>query len=237
VVAACAGAECVVSALNGLREVIIDRQNVLLEAAVRAGVPRFIPSDYAADFRATRPGDNRNFDLRREFMATADHAPIRVTSILSGAFMDLLGHEMPLLQPRIRRVLYWHDGDQRLDFTRKDDVAAYTAAAALDPTAPRILRIAGDSVSARDIASTVTTVSGRPWSALWVGSLGSLGLTIRIARFFAPAPGVPFPPWQGMQYLRDQFSGRAELTDLDNTRYAGIRWTSVREHVGALSLA
>jgi hypothetical protein len=217
--------------------VIIDRQSVLLEAAVRARVPRFIPSDYAADFRATRPGDNRDFDLRREFMSTADRAPIRVTSILSGAFMDMLGHEMPLLQPRIRRVLYWHDDDQRLDFTRKDDVAAYTAAAALDPTAPRILRIAGDSASARDIASAVTTVSGRRWSTLWVGSLGSLGLTIRLARRFAPSPGVPFPAWQGMQYMRDQFSGRAELTDLDNDRYPGIRWTSVREHLGSLAPA
>ena len=235
--AACAGAQCVVSALNGLREAIIDRQGVLLEAAVRAGVPRFIPSDYAADYRDTRPGDNRNFDLRREFRTIADRAQIRVTSILSGAFMDLLGHEMPLLQPRIRRVLYWHDGDQRLDFTRKDDVAAYTAAAALDPTAPRVLRIAGDSTSARDLASVVTSVSGRPWSTLWVGSLGSLGLTIRVARFVAPAPGVPFPPWQGMQYLRDQFSGRAELTHLDNDRYAGIRWTRVREHVASLALA
>jgi nucleoside-diphosphate-sugar epimerase len=42
---ACAGAACVVSALSGLREVIVEGQKRLLDAAVAAGVPRFIPSD------------------------------------------------------------------------------------------------------------------------------------------------------------------------------------------------
>jgi len=144
VAVACQGAECVVSALNGLHEVIIDRQGVLLDGAVKAGVPRFISSDYSADFTKTRAGDNRNLDLRREFMARADRAPIRVTSVLNGAFMDMLGAEMPIVQPRSCRVLHWGRADQLLDFTTKDDVAAYTAAAALDATAPRILRIAGD---------------------------------------------------------------------------------------------
>ena len=116
---ACAGATCVVSALNGVHEVMIDRQGVLLDAAVQADVPRFIPSDYSADFTQTTPGQNRNFDLRREFMARADKTPIKVTSILNGAFLDMLGAEMPIIQPRIHRVLYWHDADQLLDFTTR----------------------------------------------------------------------------------------------------------------------
>lgn len=42
-----------------------------------------------------------NFDLRRAFMARADQAPIRVTSIVYGAFLDMLGAEMPIIQPRL----------------------------------------------------------------------------------------------------------------------------------------
>ncbi|CAM3360665.1 hypothetical protein DESA109040_09430 [Deinococcus saxicola] len=152
------GVSCVVSALNGLRGVIVERQGALLDAAVAAGVPRLIPSDFSEDFTQTQPGDNRNLDLRRELMARADHAQIAVTSILNGAFMDMLGAEMPILQPGIRRVLYWHDADQPLDFTTKDDVAAYVAAAALDGTTPRFLKIAGDSLSARALAATMTEV-------------------------------------------------------------------------------
>jgi uncharacterized protein YbjT (DUF2867 family) len=231
---ACTGAACVVSAVNGVRDVMIGRQSVLLDAAVKAGVPRFIPSDFAADFTKTPPGRNRNFDLRREFMARVDAAPIKATSILNGAFLDMLGAEMPIIQPRIHRVLYWHDSDQILDFTTKDDVASYTAAAALDHTTPRILRIAGDRVSARDIAATMSSVSGERYRPLWAGTLGSLGVMIRIAKLVAPQPDAAFPPWQGMQYMRDQFSGRVALTNLDNGRYPGLAWTSVREHLAAL---
>ena len=231
---ACEGAACVVSALNGLHDVIVGRQGVLLDGAVRAGVPRFIPSDYSADFTRTRPGDNRNFDLRREFMARADRAPIKVTSVLNGAFLDMLGAEMPIIQPRIRRVLYWHDAGQRLDFTAKDDVAAYTAAAAMDDGTPRVLRIAGASVSARDIAAAMSEVSGERYRPLWVGTIGLLGAMIRIAKVVAPQPRAAFPPWQGMQYMRDQFSGRAKFIQLDNDRYPGLRWTTLREHLSTL---
>lgn len=232
--AALTDSACVISALNGLRSAIIDRQGVLLDAAVRAGVPRFIPSDYSADFTKTKPGLNRNFDLRRAFMARADAAQIKVTSILNGAFLDMLGAEMPIIQAGIRRVLYWHDADQPLDFTTKDDVAAFTAAAAMDPSTPRLLRISGDSVSARQIAALLTEVSGQRYRLQWVGSLGMLGGMIAIAKRIAPQPSDPFPAWQGMQYMRDMFSGNARLTPLDNARYAGLHWTSVREYLGRI---
>lgn len=32
-----------------------------------------------------------------------------------------------------------------------------------------------------------------------------------------------------MQYLRDMFSGRAEVESLDNGRYPGGAWTTVRD--------
>jgi nucleoside-diphosphate-sugar epimerase len=228
------GAACVVSALNGLREVIVDRQGILLDAAVKAGVPRFISSDYSADFTKTTPGDNRNFDLRRDFMARADQTPIQVTSILNGAFLDMLGAEMPIIQSGIRRVLYWGSADQLLDFTTKDNAATYVAAAALDDKTPRILRIAGDSVSARTIAQAMSAATGKRYQTLRAGGIGSLGVLIRVAKLVAPQPRAAFPPWQGMQYMRDMFIGRGKLHPLDNQRYPSIRWTSMREHVAAL---
>ncbi len=231
VAAALTGTTCVISALNGLREVIIGRQGVLLNAAVLAGVPRFISSDYSADFTKTTPGENRNLDLRREFMALADQAPIAVTSILNGAFLDMLGAEMPIIQTSIRKVLYWHDARQKLDFTMKDDVAAYVANAGLDDTTPRILRIVGDSVSADDIAVLLSKIEGRPYRTQWVGGLGVLGAMIAIGKRIAPQPGATFPPWQGMQYMRDMFSGNAKLKALDNDRYQGLTWTSVSQHL------
>jgi hypothetical protein len=224
-----------VSALNGLGEAIVGRQSRLLEAAVLARVPRFIPSDFSADFTKTQPGQNRNFELRREFMAIADRAPIAITSIFNGAFMDMLGAEMPLIQPRIRRVLYWQSADQLLDFTTKEDVAAYTAAAAFDPAAPRILRVAGDSLSARELAAIMSVVSDKHYRVQWVGTVGTLGVMIRLTKLVAPQSEATFPAWQGMQYMRDQFSGRAKLSPLDNARYPDIRWTSASNYLEHLA--
>src|SRR5687768_2272931 len=56
---ACTGGACVVSALSGLRDVIIDVQSNLLNAAVASGVPRFIPSDYCIDYTRLPVGHNR----------------------------------------------------------------------------------------------------------------------------------------------------------------------------------
>lgn len=230
--AAGVGASCVVSALNGLRDVIIDRQSVLIDAAARAGVPRFISSDFSSDYTRSEPGHNRNFDLRREFADLADHAPIAVTSIFNGAFMDLLGGEMPLIQPRLRSVLYWGSRDQPLDFTTRADTAAYTAAAALDDTTPRVLRIAGDTVTATDIAAAMTQLTGTTYRTRRAGTIGGLKVLIPLIRRLAPAKPDPiFPAWQGMQYALDMFSGTVQLRHLDNDRYPDLRWTSLLDRL------
>ncbi|SHI52849.1 Nucleoside-diphosphate-sugar epimerase [Roseomonas rosea] len=226
---ACEGAACIVSALNGLEHTIIGTQSVLLRAAVAAGVPRFIPSDFSLDFTRTTPGGNRNLDLRRAFHGLLDAAPIRATSILNGGFADMLAGEMPLILPRLGRVLYWNSPDQKLDFTAKDDVAAFTAEAALDDGTPRILRIAGSEASARDLARIATEVHGRAFTPTGLGGTRTLSAMIRAARILAPGKGQVFPPWQGLQYLRDMFSGQGKLTPLDNDRYPRLTWTTLRE--------
>jgi NmrA-like family len=137
---ACSGASCVVSALQGLQEVIVETQTVLLEGAIQAGVPRFIPSDYSIDFTKFPPGENRNLDLRRDFHKRLDKTSISATTIFSGAFADMLTGQMPLILFKLKRVLYWGDADQRMGFTTMDDTASFTASAALDPSTPRFCR-------------------------------------------------------------------------------------------------
>jgi nucleoside-diphosphate-sugar epimerase len=130
---ACDGAACVVSALAGLRDVIVDAQTALLNAAVSAHVPRFIPSDFAIDFYKMPDGNNRNLDLRREFSTRLDAAPIAATSILSGMFTHMLAGQAPFIVFGMHRVAYWENADQLMDFTTIEDTAEFTAAAALDP--------------------------------------------------------------------------------------------------------
>jgi nucleoside-diphosphate-sugar epimerase len=227
----CAGAVCVVSALAGPREVVIDVQKSLLDGAVEAGVPRFIASDYSLDFTGLVPGTNRNLDLRREFHAYLDQTPIAATTIFNGAFMELLTTDMPLIIYRFRRILYWGDPSVKMDFTTMDDAAEFTARAALDVKTPRFLRVAGDRVSARDIRDIMTDITGKNFRIFRAGSIGLLNIIIKIARFFFPAKNNLYPAWQGMQYMRDMKEGRAALVELDKDRYPGLAWTSVKEYL------
>ena len=226
---ACEGASCVVSALSGLHDVIVDAQTKLMTAAIDAGVPRFIPSDFAIDFTTMPAGGNRNLDLRREFHERLDAAPIAATSILNGMFADLLTGQAPFILFRFHRVVYWENADRKMDFTTMRDTASFTAAAALDDTTPRVLRIAGDVASARDLAAIASTVTGEQFKLVRAGGLGRLEKIIRIAQLVAPGKRDVYPPWQGMQYMHDMFDGRAKLEPLDNARYPGLGWTSIRD--------
>jgi uncharacterized protein YbjT (DUF2867 family) len=60
------GADVVVSAVQGGREVIVDGQINLLRAAAAAGVSRMIPSDFSVDLHRLDYGDNLFLDMRKE---------------------------------------------------------------------------------------------------------------------------------------------------------------------------
>lgn len=230
---ACIGASCVVSALAGLREVIIDTQKTVLDAAVAAGVPRFIPSDYSLDFTKLTPGENRNFDLRREFHEYLDTCSITATTIFNDTFADMLTGQMPLILFKQKLVLYWGNADHRMGFTTVDNTAEFTANAALDPSTPRFLRIAGDQISPREIKAVMIEVTGKKFRLFRAGGPGMLSTMIKIARMVAPGRNELYPAWQGMQYMRNMIDKRCMPDTLDNNRYPDMRWTTVRELLSA----
>jgi uncharacterized protein YbjT (DUF2867 family) len=229
----CKGADCVVSALAGLREVVIDAQKVLLDGAIAAGVPRFIPSDYSLDFTKFSDGENRNLDLRREFHVYLDKSPIVATTIFNGAFADMVTDQMPLILFKHKRILYWGNADHRMGFTTVANTATYTANAALDASTPRFLRIAGDQISPREVQTVMTELTGQPFGMFRPGGLGLLSMIIKIARTIAPAKNDLYPAWQGMQYMRNMIDDRSNLTTLDNNRYPDMSWTTIKEVVSA----
>jgi len=226
---ACFGVSCVVSSLAGLREVIIDAQKVLLDAAIAAGVKRFIPSDYSLDFTKFSYGENRNLDLRREFHEYLDKTSISSTTIFNGAFTDLITDQMPLILFKQKIVLYWGSADYRWNFTTVDDTAVYTANAALDSSTPRYLRIAGDQINPREIKMVTSEVTGEKFRLLRAGGKGLLGMIIKISRKLAPGENELYPAWQGMQYMHNMIDERSRVEKLDNDRYSDMHWTTVRE--------
>ena len=231
---ACEGASCVVSALSGLRETIVDAQTQLLDAAMAAGVPRFIPSDFAADFTRLAEGDNRNFDLRKEFHKTLDKSAIASTSIMNGAFTDILTYGTPIYDFRNYTVGYWgDDADWKMDFTTMDNTADYTAAAALDSETPKVLRIASFQVSPKDLVEIGGEVKNHEFKLVPMGSLEDFAAANKKARADNPEGETQvFPDWQGKQYLHSMFKVHNET--LDNDRYPDVEWTSDKDIISQI---
>jgi nucleoside-diphosphate-sugar epimerase len=225
----CEGATCVISALSGLKEVIIDAQTILLDAAVKVGVPRFIPSDYSLDFTPFNDGENRNLDWRRTFHQILEKRNIAATTIFNGAFADMLTGQMPLLLFKQKLVLHWGNADHPMCFTSIDNTAEYTAHVALDNTTPRFLHIAGDIKSPRELQAIISKIEGNKYKIFKAGGLGFLSTMIKIVRFMSGGENELYPPWQGMQYMRNMIDERAKLPKLDNNRYPTIKWTSTED--------
>lgn len=225
---ACEGVSCVVSALQGLHDVILVGQTLLVDAAIMAGVPRFIPSDFASDLTKVAPGENRNFDLRREFHSYLDKASIQSTSILNGAFAEILRYNIPFLNFKTQTVGYFGSPDHHVDFTTMDNTASFTAYAALDPAAPRILRIAGFQVSANEMADIASEMLHRNYNTVSMGTTESLAAYNKRERAAHPEGEMEiFPDWQRSQYTHSMFT--TQLSPLDNARYPDVKWTGLRE--------
>jgi len=231
---ACQGVSCVVSALSGLRDVIVDAQTQLLDAAVAAGVSRFIPSDFAADFTRLPEGDNRNFDLRKEFHGILEQSPIAPTSIMNGAFSYILSYNSPLYDFKNHTVAYWgNDPDWKLDFSTMENTASYTAAAAFDSETPRVLRIASFQVSPRDLAAIGEKVKGQKFRVVPMGSLEDFAAANKKERAAHPeGEREVFPEWQAKQYLHSMFSVHNET--LENDRYPDVEWANALDVISKI---
>ena len=222
---ACEGVHTVISAVQGLRETIVDGQTRLLRAAEKAKTARMIPSDYSADLFKVPDGDNRNMNLRREFNDRLDASSVRGTSVLNGAFMEMVqrGFLSPDKETRVLR--FWGDPDQPMDFTSTDDTAKYVAAAAVDEGAGRQVKVAGETLSIKGIAAVFEQLHGKPVRTERSGSIEDLAAQIKklhAADTRADDPANAFPLWQQLQYVHNMESGVARLEPLDNARYPSI---------------
>jgi hypothetical protein len=228
---ACKGAFCVVSAVAGLHDVIVDGQIKLLHAAIAAGVPRFIPSDFSSDFTLMPSGENRNFDLRKEFKEQLDQSPIKATSIFNGCFADILRYNTPLFNMPEKSIAYY-DGkaDWKIDFTTMDDTAAFTAMVALDDATPRNLCIASFRVSPNDLVRLSEQHKGSKFRLVLKGSMDDFSTYNKVQRAAHPeGESELYSRWQQSQYLYSMFL--VHHAALDNDRYEGLSWSPVEENI------
>lgn len=227
--AAVQGVDVVISAVQGGPDVIVEGQRQLLAAARRAGVRRFIPSDFSYDFFKVTEGHNVNSDWRREFAryAAAEKGSVEVVHFLNGCFLDegVLFGFLGAIDLSKGESYLWGDGKAVMDFTTYRDSAKYVAAVAVDEIPlPEKIGVAGDRLTfAQLIAAT-----GRPINVLHQGTLADLTALIDARR--AAEPSNVFA-WLPLQYWRAMLSGEGGMETIENARYPQIRPETVREYV------
>ncbi|GAA4160882.1 hypothetical protein GCM10022217_25660 [Chryseobacterium ginsenosidimutans] len=229
---ACNGVSCVVSSLAGLGDVIIDLQSRVLDGAIRAGVPRFIPSDFCSNYNNDLiPGENRNFDLRRNFKKYLESTSIRASSIYNGCFADILKYNTPILNLKNNSIGYWGEKiDWKLDFTTMDDTAAFTAEVALDENAPRNSEIASFQVSPNMLVNMVKEISGKDFRIHKISSMEGFSASIKKQRVEYPAgENELYAKWQQGQYMYSMFS--TQHVKLANESYKNLSWTTAQEYL------
>ncbi|GAB4029123.1 NmrA family NAD(P)-binding protein [Spirosoma jeollabukense] len=224
-------ASCVVSALAGLGDVIVDLQKRILDGALQADVPRFIPSDFCTDYTDLVPGENRNFDLRRSFRDYLDATSLQASSIFNGAFADILQYNTPVLNLKEKSIGYWGEkADWPLDFTTMDDTAAFTAEVALDEDAPRHLQIASFQVSPTMLWQDVNAATGQDFRLHQLASLDQFAQFIKQQRATYPAgENELYAKWQQGQYMYSMFT--THHTHLANGRYKNLTWTTSSDFI------
>jgi nucleoside-diphosphate-sugar epimerase len=207
--AALDGMDCVVSALQGGPETIIDGQRQLLDAAVRAGVSHVIPSDYSIDYFGTPDGSNVFLDQRRAFANYLHNQPIAYTHVLNGAFMEVLFYpNFGLVDFTNHSLRYWGDGQQKLDFTTMLDTAKATELAVADDTyRNRNLEIAGAQITYLELKAMLEDLTGHAFSVHSLGTVADLEQSIETRKRTATSH---------FEYVFDQYnwgmiSGKAKL--------------------------
>src|SRR5208283_4390297 len=134
----------------------------------------------------------------------------------------------PLLDWEKGTMSYWGHGNQPLDYTAVSDVASYTAAAVTDPEMiGKPLRVAGNSLTMREMHRSLEKAAGRSLEARSLGTVEELHLLIDEKKRTATNPWE----WISLQYTWCMVSGKGKMRNLDNARYPQIRPVSVESFV------
>lgn len=230
--AAVAGVEAVISAIgNDPAEVFVAGQRNLLEAAEKAGVKKFMPSDFSGDYHSLDYGENVNNDLRKEFFEILRQSKVPYAAVNNGCFMEVLFTFVRTFDLENKTFNYWGEGDEPCDFTSYADVALYTAEVAADEDFTNAtLEVAGEVTGFKGLLASYEAVTGEKLSENRFGSVDELKQTIERTKAVAKSPYE----YLANQYLWGMLSGKTKLKNLGNHRYPQVKPKNFREFVAAM---
>jgi uncharacterized protein YbjT (DUF2867 family) len=158
---ACVGQDIVVSAVGGGQIML---QTDLADAAMGAGVNRFIPSEFGIDPIASGRGSCDLFDAKAMVQGHLKKIGMHATMIYTNGFMEFwvtgLGQLGPMAPPE--EVQLFGTGKVASSFVSLPDIARYTHAIIQDPTTEgKEVRITPNIASQEELIEQWEKISGK----------------------------------------------------------------------------
>jgi hypothetical protein len=135
------GSDIVVCCYYADDEVMLEGQKLLIDLCEDENIPRYIASDYTADFTRVDFGDIQLKDPMKHVKANLDaRTKVKGVHILVGLMMETFWEYFDVWRPEEKKLRYWGSGTESWDLTAYHTAAQYVAAVILDPTAVGVMR-------------------------------------------------------------------------------------------------
>jgi hypothetical protein len=242
---ACQGVDAIICAYAGLPELHLEGQLLLLRAAEKAGVKRFLCASWNYDWKCVEFGsDWPIYDPVRCFHVQAElTSKIKVLHIFSGMLVDVFfGVEgQDGFTPKDggvwgssgemggKEMHIWGNGAEVWDFTTEEDagkwgVEVVTAHGAEDGG---FVSLCSFRASLRDVKDTYEKVRGKEVRIEWKGSVDELGILAREAK--EKWGRRDMWEWHRLFFYLTCLKGTWNLGTLDNERYPGVQATGLEK--------
>lgn len=122
-------------------ETMLDGQKLLIDLCEEGGVPRYIASDYTADYRMLEYGDVVIKDPMKSIMAyLGTKSKVKGVHVLVGLFMESYWDLFGYWNAQEKTLSYWGTGNEKWEFTSCQTTGQYVAAIAVDEKAVGVLK-------------------------------------------------------------------------------------------------
>ncbi|OQV09740.1 EthD domain-containing protein [Cladophialophora immunda] len=201
---------------RGDADVVNSGQRVLIDACISQNVQRYFASDFSFDYRPLKMGEFpfKDFQLQiDDYLKEKEKegSNLKAVHILNGGFMEaILTQFMGVLDVDSTKIRYWGTGDEPWDMTSTEDTARFTAEVICDESATGVLKVRGDSKSAKEMADVLEKEYGVRFTLENLGSLDDLYQKMVSAR--QANPKEPWK-WLGMHYNYFTINGSTLLGD------------------------
>lgn len=236
---ACLGVDAIVTPYNGTPEMLLDAQLILLRAAERAGVTKFVAATWNYDWRKLNLGDHESYDPNIAFSnhveLSSDIKPNYIfTGVLAEVLFSVPGHgefspkNNGVWDPQAKSMEVWGTGKETWHWTTERDAADFAAVIISKPEAAEwgFWTVCSGEHTLEEIARVYEKVKSREVRINKRGTVEEL----RRAALQARKAGTRQRYWEyiGWFYQLYTVDRTYVLEDLDNHRLS-TKATSIEE--------